>query len=87
MKERLDEINGSLFDLIGRLLPNIGADSIVSILITAAIATLIAFILFILVRGVTKFIEKKILSFQSIKLGSLRFQHQEILTGSQISWG
>lgn len=87
MKERLDEINNALFSLLNRLLPNVEPDSILSILITAIIATLLAIIVFIIVRGITKFIEKKILSFQSKRIRSLRFQHQEILTGDQIAWG
>ncbi|MEM7009408.1 MAG: hypothetical protein AAF462_09775, partial [Thermodesulfobacteriota bacterium] len=83
MKERLDEINDVIFSFIYRLLPNIGEDSLLSILITAVIATVLAIIFYILVKVVTKFIEKKIISFQSRRVKSLRLQNQEILTGQQ----
>ena len=87
MKERLEQVNDFLFDLIHKLLPSVEAGSIVSILITAIIATVLAIVLFVVVRAVTNFIEKRILSFHFSKVRSVRFQNQEILTGSQIAWG
>jgi small-conductance mechanosensitive channel len=86
MKERIELMNESLFNLLNKFLPNVEADSLFSILITAVIATLIAVVLFVLVKGFTKFIEKNIVDLQSKRLRSLRFQHQEILTGKQIIW-
>ncbi|MGB2692495.1 MAG: mechanosensitive ion channel family protein [Thermodesulfobacteriota bacterium] len=87
MKERLDAINEVLFNLLKKLLPNVEANSLLSILITAVIATFLAAIIFILVRGITRFLEKKVLSLHFQKIRSLRFQNQEILTGPQIAWG
>lgn len=87
MKERLDAINEVLYNLLKKLLPNVEANSLLSILITAVIATILAAIIFILVRGITRFIEKKVLSLHFQKIRTLRFQNQEILTGSQIAWG
>lgn len=87
MKERLDAINEVLFNLLKKLLPNVEANSLISILITAVIATILATIIFILVRGITRFLEKKVLSLHFQKIRTLRFQNQEILTGSQIAWG
>jgi len=84
MKERIELMNESVFNLLNKFLPNVEADSLFSILITAVLATLIAIVLFVIVKGVTKFIEKKIVDLQSKRLRSLRFQHQEILTGKQI---
>jgi len=86
MKERIELMNESLFNLLNKFLPNVEADSLFSILITAVIATLIAVVLFVIVKGFTKFIEKNIVDLQSKRLRSLRFQHQEILTGKQIIW-
>ena len=87
MKERLDALNEYLLNLINIIFSNVEAGTILSILITAVIATVFAVILFIVARGVTKFIEKRILSFHFNKVRSLRFQNQEILTGNQIAWG
>ncbi len=87
MKERLDAINEVLFNLLKKLLPNVEANSLLSILITAVIATFLAAIIFILVRGITRFVEKKVLSLHFQKIRTLRFQNQEILTGGQIAWG
>lgn len=87
MKERLDSINDFLFAFINKLLPNVEANSLIYILITAVVATVLAVLIFIMVRAVTRFIEKKILSIQFEKLRSLKFQNQEILTGNQIAWG
>ncbi len=87
MKERIDSLNEVLFNLLHRFLPNVEADSLVSILITAVVATVLAVVMFIVVRGITRFIEKKILSIHFEKIRSLRFQNQEILTGNQIAWG
>ncbi|GJM16634.1 MAG: mechanosensitive ion channel protein [Thermodesulfobacteriota bacterium] len=87
MKERLDAINEVLFNLLKRLLPNVEANSLLSILITAVVATILAALIFIIIRGLTGFIEKKVLSLHFQKIRTLRFQNQEILTGSQIAWG
>ena len=85
MRERIEILFESFFNLLNRLLPNVEADSLISILITAVLATLIAIVLFIVVKGITKFIEKRVINLQSKKIRSLRLQHQEILTGHQIS--
>jgi len=87
MRERIEILFESFFNLLNRLLPNVEADSLISILITAVLATLIAIVLFIVVKGITKFIEKRVINLQSKKIRSLRLQHQEILTGHQISVG
>ncbi len=87
MKEHLDAINEVLFNLLKRLLPNVEANSLLSILITAVVATILAALIFIIIRGLTRFIEKKVLSLQFQKIRTLRFQNQEILTGNQIAWG
>jgi len=87
MKERIDSINEALFNLLSRIHPSIEADSLISILITAVVATVLALIIFVLVRDITGFIEKKIHSLHPQKTRSLRFQNQEVLTGNQITWG
>ena len=73
--------------MLNRLLPTVEADSLFSILITAVLATLVAIVLFVVVKVITKFIEKKIVNLQLKRIRSLRLQHQEILTGHQISLG
>ena len=87
MKERLDAINEVLFNLLKRLLPNVEPNSLLSILITAVVATILAALIFLIIRSLTRFIEKKVLSIHLQKIRTLRFQNQEILTGSQIAWG
>ncbi len=87
MKERIESLSEGFFNLLNRLLPTVEADSLFSILITAVLATLVAIVLFVVVKVITKFIEKKIVNLQSKRIRSLRLQHQEILTGHQISLG
>ena len=87
MKDRIDKINEVLFNNINTVLPSIATDSLISKLITAIIATVLAVIVFIFIRGITKFIEKKVLSLQSRKLQSIKIQNQQIFTGNQIAWG
>ncbi len=87
MKDRIDKINEVLFNHINTVLPSIATDSLISKLITAIVATVLAVIVFVFIRGITKFIEKKVLSLQSRKLQSIKIQNQQIFTGNQIAWG
>ena len=87
MKERIDQLNDTLYNLLHNFLPNIKEESLISILITAVAATILAVIVFIIIRVFTKFVEKRILSLHFEKLKSLKFQNQEILTGNQITSG
>lgn len=83
MQDRIDFI----YNLLHRLLPNLQEGSLISILITAVLATVLAMIILVIVRGFTKFLEKRILSLHFDKIRSLKLQNLEILTGNQISWG
>jgi len=87
MKEQLDAINDVIFNTLHNYLPNVQEKGYLSILITAVVATILAIFIIFIIRGITKFIEKRILSLHFEKIKSLNFQNLEILTGNQIAWG
>jgi len=85
MKEYLDAINNFIFNTLNNFLPAIADRGYLLILITAVVATILAGIIIIIIRGITKFLENKILSLHFGKIKSVKLQNLEILSGEQIA--
>ena len=86
MNKHVTAINEFLADLIGRLMPGIELSGLVLIVITAIVATILALVAFLIVKGFTSWIQKKLLSLNIDKMGGLKIQQQQLLTGDQINW-
>jgi len=86
MNEHVSAFNEVLADLLGRLMPGIELGGLALLVITAIVATVLALAAFFIVKGLSSWIQRKILSLHIENMGGFKLQNQQLLTGNQINW-